>query len=230
VVDFAAYPGSFGAAADFVIVLAQIFLPSDLHALQCVLPEIRGRPVSSVECRHGTEGTGHRVSLSSRNLWRTLMAIRRLVRRVALAAGILTLPLMVAAADAQNPVSISGVSVLPDGLITPLDPVSLDVFLTSSSAAIELYQPTEVHFNDASHNFAVDVFAQSGLLAILDQRHELVSLGTLSPGMYFYHVRQNGPTQGFPSVSGEFQVVPEPASAALLIIAVWTCGLWRKAR
>lgn len=131
----------------------------------------------------------------------------------------------IGAAEAQNPVAISGVTVVPTGTITPADPVSLDVFLTSGSASIQLYSPTQVQI--VGNDIAVDVYAMAGLLAIPDARNEIVALGTFGPGTYTFQVRQNGPTFAPPIVFGGFQVVPEPISAGLAAIAIATGAMAR---
>jgi hypothetical protein len=113
-----------------------------------------------------------------------------------------------------NPVELASVTRLPAGTLTPSTSISLDAFLTSGSAPIQLYQPTQVQVLGTQVN--VDIFAESGLLAILDQRHEIASVGMLPAGFYNYRVTQNGPHFGNPTINGSFQVVPEPSTIWLL--------------
>ena len=154
------------------------------------------------------------------------MSIRRLVQRACTAMSFLLLPATVSLA--QNPVSIDSVTVLPAGIITPVDPVSLDVFLVSGSAPIQLFSPTEVMI--AGNEIRVDVFASSGLLTVLDARHEFVPLGTFMPGTYSYEVHQNGPTMDPGIVTGSFQVIPEPTALTLAAVGLLACGVIPRGR
>ena len=100
-------------------------------------------------------------------------------------------------------------------------PVSLFVSMTTPSAPPFLFSPTITQVNGSS--ITVDLFVDSGALTVLSPFFEDVDLGLLSAGTYGYTVRLN-PADDIPFgrdmrvVSGEFRVIPEPTSLALLAL------------
>ena len=138
----------------------------------------------------------------------------RFAQALVLVASHLVVSTDVATAQFGSDVHISSAAVDPTGIITPADFVSLNVFLESGYAEIELFSPTQVQ--TIGNDIVVDIFAESGMLTILDFDLETVQLGSFPPGTYSYLVTQRGPSMfGQAQVSGTFQVVPEPASAIL---------------
>ena len=95
------------------------------------------------------------------------------------------------------------------GTISSSDNIQLDVLLVSGSSKIFLTQPTTTQL--VGNDFSIDIFAQSGLLAALDQESVLVPLGTLSPGTYNYEVNLSTVLIEQLPIEGSFTVVPEPA-------------------
>lgn len=116
-----------------------------------------------------------------------------------------------------NPVHIGDVMVVPDGIITPVDEVSLDVRLVSGNSPIGLIQPTQVQVT--GNEIFVDLFAGSGFLRVPATEREIVPLGTFGRGTYFYEVTQNSPGIFQSPTSGAFHVVPEPSTVALIVVA-----------
>ena len=148
---------------------------------------------------------------------RTLTVLIR-SRRIPVLLGLLVAVAAPRSTSAQmwNLVDIAGVDVDPIGVITPDDSVALNVHLVSGSAPIALFEPTEVVIDN--NDIFVDIYAGSGLLAMLDSMVETVPLGTFEPGTYYYEVTQQGPTHDPTPVAGSFSVVPEPAALSLLAL------------
>ncbi len=82
--------------------------------------------------------------------------------------------------------SIDGVSVLPEGTITPESPVTMEVLITTPGTPAFLTQPTNVVVT--TNEIFVDLYADSGMLTALDTLTETVALGTFDPGTYVYTV------------------------------------------
>lgn len=109
--------------------------------------------------------------------------------------------------------SIDGVIVRPDGTITPNDPVSLEILITTPSSPAFLTQATEVVVT--ANDISVDIFADSGELQALDSLLETVDLGTFQPGAYDYTIVLHPAfdvSWGTRMVSGSFRVTCAPGS------------------
>ncbi len=111
-----------------------------------------------------------------------------------------------------NPVSLDEVTVSPEEVIFPTEEVQLEISLVSGSCCIYHTQPTTTEF--FGNNFVVSVFAESGALAIPDQRLEVATLGSLAPGDYNYDVDLTTSGGIFnpitERISGSFVVSPVP--------------------
>lgn len=108
--------------------------------------------------------------------------------------------------------SIDDVIVLPSGTITPDDPVTLEVHITTPSSSAFLYRPTEIVV--VGGEISIEIFPDSGALGALDYIVEAVSLGTFQPGTYHYTVDLTPKLiggWGTRTVSGSFSVAGEPA-------------------
>ena len=112
-------------------------------------------------------------------------------------------------------------------------PVNFDVKMTTPSAPAFLFSPTTKSIN--GYDISVNVYLDSGLLTVLDTLNENVPLGLLPSGTYSYTVTLF-PSMDIPFgrgqrvVTGSFNVVPEPSSLVLgLLAAMMMCGLlWRR--
>lgn len=104
--------------------------------------------------------------------------------------------------------SIDSVTVLPSGTITPDDPVTLEVRITTPSTPASLYQPAEVVV--IGNEIFVDIFPDAGPALALDSLLETVVLGTFQPGTYEYTVVLNPAFEvgwGTRTISGSFSIV-----------------------
>ncbi|MCH7872778.1 MAG: BPTI/Kunitz domain-containing protein [Planctomycetes bacterium] len=102
-------------------------------------------------------------------------------------------------------------TVLPDGTITPNDPVSLEILITTRGAPAHLTQATEVVV--AANDISVDIFVNSGPATVLDSLLETVELGTFEPGVYVYTIVLHPPFEydwATLTVTGSFRVTCAP--------------------
>jgi hypothetical protein len=119
-------------------------------------------------------------------------------------------------------VTIESVAVFPTSTITPDDSVSLEIAVFSTSSPAFLYQPTSVEF--VAHEVFVNLFVDAGDGDALDWLSESAALGRLEPGIYPFTVTlwPGANTTGGGVVSGNFTVIPEPATLALLTLGILT--------
>ncbi len=107
--------------------------------------------------------------------------------------------------------AIDSVTVLPDGTITPNDPVSLGILITTVKTPAFLTQATEVVV--AANDISVDIFAETGPAQALDSLLETVDLGMFAPGAYVYTIVLHPPLKsgwGTATVTGSFRVTCAP--------------------
>jgi hypothetical protein len=116
---------------------------------------------------------------------------------------------------------IESVTVDPMAPILPSDPVSLDVRITTPSSPPMLTQPTELSI--VGNSVEATIYVDSGPLTVLDSFTETLDLEQLPVGTYDYTVLLV-PVMDIPFgrdqrlVTGEFAVVPEPTSLAMLVL------------
>ncbi len=99
-------------------------------------------------------------------------------------------------------------------------PVSLLVTFFTPTSPPFLFAPTVVEIDGFSID--VELFIDSGVLQAVAHRTEQVDLGILPAGVYDFSVRfthQFSPPDQL-LVTGSFQVIPEPAPAALALVGL----------
>jgi hypothetical protein len=125
--------------------------------------------------------------------------------------------------------SITSVEVLPAGVITPSDPVSLVVGIDTPAQEPFLFDPTTLE--QTGNTFMAEIFIDDGrLLPAIGHLDETLSLGTLAVGDYTYVINLTTAYDvnwGVRQVSGSFTVVPVPAPLLLLVSGLGTLAALR---
>jgi probable HAF family extracellular repeat protein len=131
---------------------------------------------------------------------------------------------------------IDRVIVRPIGALTTEDTVALEIQIVTPTAPAHLAEPTVVTIN--GHQILVDLYADGGVIDMIDFLIETVDLGMLPADTYTYEIVQH-PTEYCDSqtVSGTFCVdeagcqgdecqCPEPLLPTYAIISLGTLGGW----
>jgi len=117
---------------------------------------------------------------------------------------------------------------------TTTTPISLNVSMTTPGIPAFLAAPSTTQFN--GNLISINVYPDSGALTAIGSLSEAVPFGLLSSGTYNYEVTLIPPTdipfgRNMRFASGTFIVVPEPATIAVLLLAVMLVGgIHRRAR
>src|SRR2546421_8547737 len=96
-------------------------------------------------------------------------------------------------ANVAKAFSITEVTLLPAAQITPSDQLQMAFQIATPGQPAFLDAPTQVSSN--ANGIHVDIFPDSGTLAVIGSLYESVTLGTFPPGTYNYEVVLHPPQQ-----------------------------------